>query len=406
MSKTVAVIGALDTKGKENEYLVKKLKDKGLEVIFIDLAVMGNSYFTADYPNNVVAEEGGVALEVLKEKKDRELGLNVMSNGALRIVKKLIAEKRIDGICAMGGGQGTFMAGNVLRNLPVGFPKALASTVAFTGLNNESYIGMGDTYMANSIVDIEGLNIVLRETICRLAAVIDALVHVEVDEGEKVKGTVALSMWGITTPCVDKVTHILEENGYEVMVFHATGDGGNTMEELTEQGKVDLVIDVTPAELSHEVLDVGCGWKNHRRMTVAGACGVPQIIVPGGLDALNLPSVTDTDPRWEGRKFHMHNATLKAVRTTGEDLKKVGEVLCERLNASKGKVEVFLPMKGFSANDIEGGDFYEPEADAEFIKTVHAELREDFPIHECENNINDPVFAAAIAARALELLKG
>ena len=284
----------------------------------------------------------------------------------------------------------------------------LASTTAFVGLAGEAFINLKDTFVVNSLVDIEGLNDVLKETISKLAAVICALVDVKpVDHDPKVKGTVGITMWGITTPCADHITHILESNGYEVMVFHATGAGGDIMEQLVEQGKIDLVIDLTPAEVAHEVLEVGCGWLNHTRMTVAARCGIPQIVIPGGLDAINLPSPDNIPEKWRnsGRKFHMHNPQLKAMRTTGEDLRIIADAICERLNVSVGSVEMFLPLKGLSMNDVVGGDFYDPDADAVLFAELHDKLDKKFPIYDIDAAVNDTDFSEKVAEAALRLLK-
>lgn len=407
MSKTVAVIGALDTKGRENAYLVEKLKERGLGVIVIDLGILGEPYFTADYPGSVVASRGGMELSELRAKMDRALGLDVMSSGALAIVKELIAEKKIDGICALGGGQGTYMATTILKELPVGFPKVLASTTAFSGIVREAFDNLGDTFVANSIVDIESLNSRLRETIVKVAAVLDALVNVEEIPPTDAKGTVAITMWGITTKCGDRVAHTMEDHGYEVMVFHATGDGGNVMEQLVEQGRIDCVIDLTTAEVSHEVLENAIGWRNHTRLTTAGKCGVPQVVIPGGLDAINLENPHKVPDRWEnqGRKFHMHNSSMKVMRTTKEDLIQVGEVMGDRLAAAKGKTAVLLPLKGLSANDVEGGDFYEPEADAALFETLHRKLDGKVDVIDMPYAVNDPEFADKIAETALRFLE-
>ena len=406
MAKTVAVIGALDTKGKENAFLVDCLKKHGLNVITVNVGIMEKTWYEPEYSNDVVAREGGSDIAALREKHDRALALEVMGKGALKIIQRLIDEGKLDGAVGVGGSGGTYMTASVFKYLPVGFPRVLASTIAFSGLGDEAFNNLTDTYVTNSIVDIESLNIRLRETLTKAAAVLNALVNVPPMEKSDAKGTIAITMWGITTPCGDRVARIMEENGYEVMVFHATGDGGKAMEDLIEQGKVDLVVDLTLAEVSHEVLGNEMGWVNHTRLTVAGRLGIPQVVIPGGLDAINLANADVIPERWanKGRKFHYHNPTLRAMRTTKEDLIQIGEVIGDRLLGATGDVEVFLPLKGLSLNDVEGGDFYEPEADAALFEVLHGKLDGKVSVKDMDVALNDPEFADALAEAALRLL--
>lgn len=396
--KTVAVIGALDTKGKENEYLIKQIEKAGMKTLMIDIGVFGSPHFMPAVSASEVAAEMGADLENLRKSKDRRSEtLELMANGAKKIVARLEKEGKIDGAVAMGGGQGTYSGSIVMGGLPIGFPKVLISTTAFADNQTKPFEGINDTFVMNSLVDISGLNSVLKMIIQKAAGCIAGLVGFAYEKEAEKKPTIGMTMFGVTTPCVSKVQEILEKAGFEVLVFHATGVGGSLMEQFIKDGYIDGVADVTLAEVTHEYIEGASGPGRPDRLMVAGEYAIPQVIVPGALDLVNFMPPSSVPKKYEGRQFHLHNENLKVMRINKQESEELARIIAKRLNGSKGKIVVLLPLKGLSVNDAPDGDFYDPKVDAALFSELKKNLRDDIPVMEFDYNINDGAFAQKIA---------
>lgn len=403
--KTIAVIGAFDTKGKEFCYLRDKIKEYGADTLMIDVGVLGEPDICPDITAEEVARMSGTSLEKLRKYQSRKEANDSMIRGIQVLVKKIYGEGRIQGAVSMGGGQGTHIAAAAMSVLPIGFPKVILSTVATVAHAQSHFEGINDTMVMNSLVDIQGLNYILKTVIARTAATITGMVMSagEAAKAEDGRKRIAMSMFGITTPCVSRVQKKLEENGYEVLIFHTTGMGGRIMEKSIREGIIHGVIDVTLGEITSDIFGLP-GGAGKDRLCAAGEMGIPQIIVPGALDVLNFMPPETMPSRYEGRISLMHNADLRVVRTNIEENRILGEMIAQRLNQSTGFTEVILPLKGLSSNDCQGMEFYSPEANHELFDAIRRNLKPNIKVEELDYHINAPEFADHVADVMLEEL--
>lgn len=402
--KTVALVGALDTKGEEFRYLKERIEKAGAKAFVVNTGILGEPAFKPDIPADEVIRAAGEKLEDLRKEKSRSKSNEAAGRGAKLIVKKLYDEKKIDGILMMGGGQGTLIGMGVMNVLPLGFPKVLISTLqmAATGYGGSPCIN--DTFYMRSLVDVTGFNTVMRLQMNNAVAAIIGLVNAPIaQERFEEKKRIALSMLGITTPCITRVQELLEKKGYEVFVFHANGDGGYQMEQMVANGFFYAMGDITLAEIIPQFIPGGTGYSGPERMLAAGRAGIPRLIVPGAMDIVNYPGGIVPE-QYKDRVFHMHSPELKVMRTSIEENRMLGKVIAERVNQGKGKVIVAFPLRGLSANDIEGYYFYDPEANAILFETIKANLRSDIPVYEFDYHINDKEFAEHITDLMLKEL--
>lgn len=401
MAKTVAIVGALDTKGQEYSFLKAEIEKRGCQTLVVDTGVMGEAAFEPDVSRQQVAEAGGAKLSDLVAKGDRGEAMAVMSKGAAKVVKQLNADGKIDGIIAMGGGGGTSVATSAMRELPVGFPKLMVSTVASGDVS--AYVGTTDITMMPSVVDVAGINRISRMIYSNAAGAISGMVLGEVPSGED-KPLIAATMFGNTTRAVNHARSIMEEAGYEVLVFHATGTGGRTMEALIEEGHIAGVLDITTTEWADEV----CGGvlsAGPNRLEAAGKVGVPQVVVPGCIDMCNFWGMDTVPEKYKDRLFYQWNPQVNLMRTTPEENAKIGEIFAKKLNAAKGPVAVLIPWGGVSELDPEGQPFYWPETLQAFVDALKSKLNPNTPIIEMDTDINDPKFSGRVAETLLDMLK-
>jgi len=397
MSKTIALLGALDTKGAEYGFVKNCIEDRGHKTLLIDVGVLGSPALKPDVNRDKVAKAGGADIEKLVADADRGRAVAAMSQGAAVILPKLYAEGKFDGVLAMGGTGGTSVACAAMRALPLGVPKVMVSTTA--GGDVTGYVGVRDIVMIPSIVDVAGVNKISREVFAKAAGAICGMVETSVQAGED-KPLIAASMFGNTTPCVTKAKEILEAAGYEVLVFHATGTGGATMESLIETGIIAGVLDVTTTEWADELVG-GVFSAGPTRLEAAAKRGVPAIVAPGCLDMVNFNAPKTVPVKFKGRTFYQHNPNVTLMRTSVEECAKLGEILAEKLNMYTGPVTVLIPKKGVSMIDLEGKDFYLPEANEALFDSLKANLRDCIPVLEMDCDINDPAFARCCAEELL-----
>lgn len=399
----IAIIGTLDTKGAEFRYLRDRIRALGCDCCVIDCGVVGPAGFPADYPADGVARRGGSTTAELLAKNAPADALAVMARGAAAIVGELFAAGEIQGAISMGGGQGTYLGMTAMAALPIGVPKVMVSTLARAV--RELFVSGGDTVVLDPIVDIAGLNALLRYAIDGAAETICALVS-GARLGAAEKPVVAVSMFGITTHCADRVRARLEEAGYEVWVFHSNGVGGANMEKLIRTGRICGVVDLTTAEVGQTYMGGTCAVAGER-LVAAGDMGIPQVVSVGGLDMVNFLGPETVPERYRGgeRRFMMHNPSTTVMRTEEAENRVIGKLLGERLSAARGSTEVLLPLRGISSYDHEGSDWYGPDADAALFAALRGALRPDIPVRELNCHINDPEFADMLAARMLALLE-
>lgn len=401
MNKVVAIIGALDTKGIEYDYLKKEIEKRGCGTFVINVGVLGDPYFTPDVDADEVAEAGGTFLDDLKKQKDRGKAMDVMTRGAAEVASRYYKEGKFTGIISMGGGGGTITGTSAMRSLPVGVPKLMVSTVA-SG-DTSPYVGTTDITMMPSIVDVSGLNQISRTIFSNAAGAICGMVNGEKEPTSGEKPLIAATMFGNTTRAVDNARKILEEHGYEVLVFHATGTGGRTMEMLVKNGFFAGVLDMTTTEWADEI----CGGvlsAGDSRLSAAALNGVPQVVTPACIDMCNFWAPETIPERYKDRKFYHWNPNVTLMRTTPEENEQLGKIFADRLNKATAPVVVFIPLKGFSEIDAPDQLFWWPEANQAFIDSLKKNLRPDIEIVEMDNNVNDPEFSGAVANCLLEML--
>jgi len=388
---TIAVLGTLDTKGREHAFVAERIRARGHATVLIDVGTGGEPAVRPDVTRADVAAAGGIDLAGLLARGDRGECVSAMSQAAPRLLGRLAAEGRIQGVISLGGGGGTAIASAAMRPLPIGFPKLIVSTLA-SG-NTAHYVGTSDIAMLPAVVDVQGLNRISRTILARAAGAICGMVEADVTAGEA-KPLVVASMFGNTTKCIEAAIPLLEQAGYEVLVFHATGTGGRALEALVASGMVAGVLDVTTTELADELVG-GVLSAGPTRLDAAAAHGVPAIVAPGCLDMVNFGEQSTVPARFAGRRFYVHNPQVTLMRTTPEESAALGRLLAAKVNASRGPVTVLVPRRGISVISAAGGPFHDSAADAALFAALEDGLRPDIPRISLDCEINDPAFARA-----------
>ena len=404
--KTIAIAGTFDTKGTEYAYVKSLVEELGLQTFTIHTGVF-EPVFTPDVSNAEVAAAAGYDINQIVERKDRALATEALSKGMETLVPKLYEEGKFDGILSFGGSVGTSMVTPAMRALPIGVPKVMVSTMA-SG-NVEQYVGTSDIVMMPSIVDVAGLNKISKTIFKNAVMAIAGMVSMKDQfkpETEEAKPLVAATMFGVTTPCVDKAKSYLEECGYEVLVFHATGTGGKTMESLIRAGFFKGVLDITTTEWCDEVAG-GVLAAGPNRCGAAIENQIPQVVSVGALDMVNFGPIDTVPEKYAHRNLYKHNPTVTLMRTTVEENIEIANRLSEKWNQAKSKMALMLPLKGVSMIDGEGQPFNGPEEDQALFDTLKTNLtNENVEIVERDMNINDPEFALEAAKRLVELMEG
>ena len=401
MSKTILMIGTLDTKGHEYEYIRDLIHARGYKTFVLDAGILGEPTFTPDSPAVRTAEAGGGSLAELREKRDRGHALEIMGLGARAMVGPLLAEGKFDAVFCMGGSGGTSIGATAMQALPVGVPKLILSTMASGDVG--PYIGVKDITMMYSVVDVAGLNRVSRQVFANAAGAVCGMSDRTVSTVEQ-KPLIAATMFGVTTPCVDRLRARLDAAGYEVLVFHAVGSGGRSMESLIADGFVSGVADVTTTEWCDELVG-GVLSAGPTRLDAAAKAGVPQVVSLGALDMVNFGPRDTLPAQFESRNIYVHNPQVTLMRTTPEECAKLGEIIAGKLNKTTGPTALFMPLKGVSMIDAEGMPFHDPVADAALFDAIRTHLdRSKVELVELDLNINDPAFADAMADRLLGML--
>ena len=406
---TIALLGTMDTKGDEHQFVAELIRARGHRPFIIDVGTDGPPRLAPDFSREEVAKLGRIDLPALQARHDRGECVAAMAHAAAVVLTALQARGEIDGVISLGGGGGTAIGTAGMRALPLGFPKLMVSTLA-SG-QTAQYVGVKDVVMMPSIVDVAGLNRISRMILTRAAGAICGMVEFAAGNQDGNSGTdkvsdraiVVASMFGNTTDCVQRAKAIVEEAGFEVLVFHATGTGGRTMESLIESGLVAAVLDITTTEWADELVG-GVLTAGPTRLDAAGAAGLPQIIVPGCLDMVNFGAPESVPAKFQGRIFYQHNPQVTLMRTTAAECAQLGRILAEKANAARGPVAMLVPRKAVSVISAPGGPFHDPAADAALFAGIKDHLRKDIRLIEMDCAINDPVFAEACARTLLELI--
>ncbi|RKJ83043.1 UPF0261 family protein [Butyricicoccus sp. 1XD8-22] len=398
--KTIAVIGTLDTKGKESNYLKERIEEQGLHALCIHTGIF-EPQFPPDISNAEVAAAAGAEIGELAARGDRATAMETMARGLERLLPQLYAQGRFDGVLSVGGSGGTSLATPAMRALPVGVPKVMVSTMASGDVS--PYVGTSDIVMMPSVVDAEGLNPISMRIFTNAVNAVAGMVSGYREILDSGRPLLAATMFGVTTPCIKMAKEYLEKHGYDVLVFHATGAGGRSMEALVEAGYIRGVLDLTTTEWCDELYGGVLNAGPHR-LEAAGRKGIPQVVSVGALDMVNFGPYDTVPAKYRNRLLYQHNPTVTLMRTTAEENRGLGKTLAAKLNAAKGKTVLLLPLKGVSAIDAEGQPFYDPEADRVLFDTLREETGGAVELKALDCHINDEAFAVSAAEKLLSLL--
>jgi len=398
----VYLIATLDTKGAEAALVRERLQQLGLQVTLVDAGAIGTSTVQADISREEVFAAAGRSLVEVVAQNDRGAAISAAAAGVEQIVTAAFAAGQVDGVLALGGSAGTTIGTQTMRALPIGVPKLMVSTLASGQVR--PWVGDKDILMLNSVVDIAGINRISRQILLQAAAAMAGMVQHRASDVAAAtdKPLIAATMFGVTTPCVQRARQALEEAGYEVLVFHATGNGGQAMESLIAEGLICGVLDITTTELADELVG-GILTAGPDRLTAAGRRGIPQVVSVGALDMVNFGPRATVPARFAERTFYQHNANVTLMRTTAEECARLGEEIGRKVSAAKGPATILLPRQGVSAIDRAGQPFDDPQA----RETLFAGIRStagNTEIVELDAHINDDSFAVAAAQRLLEML--
>jgi uncharacterized protein (UPF0261 family) len=403
---SVLLVGTLDTKGSEIAYVRDRLRQGGLSVLVADAGVHGEPACEADLAREAIFAAAGVSATDLRAAGDRGRAIERAAAGIEKVAGKLYKQGKVSGVLGIGGSAGTTIGTAAMRALPLGVPKLMVSTVASGQVQH--YVGTRDVMMMYSVVDIAGLNRISRAVLDNAAAAMVGMVRAR----QSVKATesnigdkpvVAATMFGVTTPCVESARRVLEAAGYEVLVFHATGTGGRTMEGLIADGLIAGVLDITTTELADELAG-GILSAGPDRLTAAALKGVPQVISLGALDMVNFGPPETVPDRYKNRLLYRHNPAVTLMRTNPEEMDRFGKGIAEKSSAASGPTCVVVPLKGLSAIDAEGQPFWWPEADAALFQSVRNWIAPNVELIELDRHINDPLFAEVCANKLLEFM--
>jgi uncharacterized protein (UPF0261 family) len=394
----IAILGTLDSKGAEHAFIAGIVRERGHTPLLIDVGTGTEPTVAPDVTRDEVARAAGLDLAAVIARRDRGEAVTAMSRAIPVLLGKLHREGRIDGVISLGGGGGTAIATAAMRALPVGFPKLMVSTLA-SG-NTSHYLGTSDIMMMPSITDIAGLNRLSRLILTRAAGAICGMVEARIDLASD-KPLIVASMFGNTTACVTEARRILEENGYEVLVFAATGAGGRSMEAIIDSGIVAGVLDITTTELADELAG-GVLSAGPDRMNAAARAGVPVVVAPGCLDMVNFGEPSSVPEKYATRLFYHHNPQVTLMRTTADECSRLGRLLAEKTNAYRAPTAILLPKKAVSVISAAGQPFHDPVADEALFGALREAARH--PVREIDAEINSPEFARECALDLLRLI--
>jgi len=403
---TVVLIGTLDTKGREYAWLRDELGRLGCDVIAVDVGTREPAGLTPQIDHARVAAAGGADLAELRRAGDRGAAVAAMGEGAAAVLADLLAEGRLHGVLAMGGSGGSSIAARAVRDLPIGLPKLIVSTMAAGDVS--PYVGAKDVTMTYSVVDIAGINRISRQILGNAAAAVAGMARAYQERPATEAGDrplIGATMFGVTTPAVEIARARLEELGYEVLVFHATGAGGKALEGLVDSGLLAGVLDLTTTELADDLVG-GVLSAGPDRLTAAARTGTPQVVAPGALDMVNFGPRDTVPERFRDRNLYQHNPSVTLMRTTGEEMAELGRRIAAKLAAATGPAVMFLPLRGVSALDSEGQPFADPEADRRCFDAIREGLAGGTAeLVELDMHINDAQFGTAMAERLHELIQ-
>jgi len=403
MKGNVAILATLDTKGEEVAFMTGLLEAAGYSATTIDIGTGGPPAVRPDFPSEEVARLGGTELADLVRTGRRDRIMEGMGEGAARLLSLLLSEGKIDGVIGLGGNQGTAVSSMAMRGLPFGFPKYLVSTVA-SG-NIRPYVGNRDIGVVFSVADfLGGPNPVTGPVLANaVAAVIGMAEHGARIAAEPGRNTVAVTALGNTERGASRAVKSLRDRGFRVIPFHASGAGGSAMEDLIAEGVIHGVFDLTPHELTEEVVGAGIYMPvKPGRMKAAGAKGIPQVVSTGGMEYLCFGTRESIPVKLRRRRIYMHNPYNANLKISRREMAAVGAEMAERLNGSSGPTALFLPMRGWSVYGAPGGPLHDEAGNRAFLAALKKGLDPRIPLKEIDAHINDEAFIDACVERLVQ----
>lgn len=396
-TKHPVIIGTLDTKGPEIAFLMACFAAQGMPAKVVDVGVLGQATIAADVTREQVAARLGTTVAAIREgAEDKVAPMRRMAEGATAILLDWLREDKLAGVISIGGGVGTWVAATVMRELPLGLPKILVSTLPY---DIRPHLGTKDIVVIPSVADVLGLNPGLRLILNSAAAALIGMAGATPPPATG-KPVIGLTGLGITTPAVMAAREILEAEGFEVASFHAVGPGGQAFEDWIRQGLFPGVLDLTTHEITDAIFD-GTAKPGPERMETAGRMGIPQVLVPGGVSIISRGPVESLSRSERNGQYYRHSPFFTHVRVTAAGMRRVARLYARKLNVATGPTSVAIPLQGFSDQDRAGGKVWNPEANNAFIETLKKNARRHVRIVEVDAHINDREFVV----RACGLLK-
>ena len=392
--KTILIIANLDTRGAEFKMVKELIESKGHNAVLLDFSMEQEPFFTGDITCEEVADEGGLNIDEVRQiyRTEREKATDNQIRGAQKIVQRLMEDGKVHGVLGVGGGTASLVATSIMRSLPFGMPKLMASSMAAHPKYVGEYVGTKDITMLNTVVDVVEINPILKTQLINAVGAICGMV--ELSPGWKVEfdqPVVAITSFGFAERSVEPSIHYLRDRGYIPVPCHAQGRGDRAMDELIREGWFSGVIDFVSRGIVEQMLDGNCAAGDDR-LLAASETGVPQIVAPSGLDMLSVGGRPELLERYKDRPQAVIDKLRIEVRTSAEELQQAADIIAARLNCSKAPCAVLIPLKGWSSLDREGGPLYDPDADRTFTETLKKQLKSDVPVKEVDLHLNTPEF--------------
>jgi len=400
VTKKILVLGTLDTKGQEIDFLRRSIELSGCRATVMDVGILGQPTTEADIAREDVARAAGQTLEQIRALPNRKRIIGAMIQGAIEKAKLLYSSGGFDGVIGIGGGTGMHICTAVMRSLPIGVPKLMVSSMA--SMDVSEFVGAKDITMMTSVADLASLNIVTSTVLAQAAGAICGMAGASVPSSEP-RTAIAMTSFGITTQCADNVGRCLREMGHELVVFHAVGSGGMAMEELTDQGLFAGVLDLTTHEFIDQVAGGHYGGVGDERLETAGRKGIPQVVGPGGLDCVAIFAPEDVPAKFAGRRTYYHDFRV-CVRSTAAELAFVAQILADKLNRAVGPVKFLVPLRGWSSASRHCEPLFDPEADRAFVDALKRSLKPDIEIREIDAHIDDLEYAQAAVSNLHQMM--
>lgn len=409
MSLTIVIVGTLDTKAEEIAYFREQIERKGHRPIVVDCSILGTSRVRADIPKEEVALAAGDTIETIKNLGDEARAVERMAVGLAKVVQNLHSSDKLDGIFALGGTMGTFLGLSAMKTLPLKVPKVMLSTVAVSHFIRPE-MAPGDVILISAIVDLWGLNSVIRDMLEKAAGVMVGAAEASKSSSDRAhpepKKLIGITTMG-TSVCryLPHVKPLLEQAGYEVLIFHTIGTGGRFLEQLVSQGWMSGVMDLATNELVNEI----CGGSyiaGPDRLETAGRKGIPQLVSVGGCEAFGWGRGMETLPEhFKSRTIQAHSKITFAVKATKDEMAAAARLMAEKLNRSRGPVVVILPMKGFSEREKDGKVFHDPEGRQAMFEAFRTHLRPDIQLRDLDEHINEKAFSEEVMRLFLNMMQ-